>query len=204
MKPFKNTIFPDENFELMITHLKAMEAYMIKVNTGQETPDNGRRDIFNEHFDEVKRLAPNLKVPLSIQMVMAEIYRTHPAFVDIPPLSIEQTPTPPPMRSELETTQPDFKTADELIGYVNALGNLALSAGMQDNFISEEDQIEIQQIIEIMENEPERLPLGFDIDEVKELYEGFHKIRVVNQYMHLVTIQMVFKTQNIGKKIKPH
>jgi hypothetical protein len=84
------------------------------------------------------------------------------------------------------------------------LGNLALSAGMQDNFISEEDQIEIQQIIEIMENEPERLPLGFDIDEVKELYEGFHKIRVVNQYMHLVTIQMVFKTQNIGKKIKPH
>ena len=46
MKPFKNTQFSDEHYQLMIDHLKAMEAYMIKVNIDQDTPDNGRSSLY--------------------------------------------------------------------------------------------------------------------------------------------------------------
>lgn len=204
MKPFKNTQFPDEHYEQMIDHLKAMEAYMIKVNTGQETPDNGRREIFNIHFDEVKRLRPNLFLPPIAKIVMAQIYRTHPAFADAPPPTPEPPPPPIPRIATEEFDLSKFKSVDELYEYGSALGALALSHGQQTEYLSEEDRKDVLKIIDIMETEPERLPPDFDLIEVKSFYDGFFKILILDEYVHRVTVQIAFGFESRWNKKRPN
>ena len=214
MKPFKNVVFSDEDFEKMIKHLEFMEDYMLKLNKGQETPDNGTKKIFHEHFDEVRRLTPPaLPMTDSIKMAMAKIYQTHPAFAHaraslpkvapvVVPARVSLPIAPVKTSTDLEALLPNFKTREELFEFVATLGNLALNAVNQKIDFSEEDKKEILQIIEILENQPKRLLPGSDIIEIKTYYDTMFKRFIANEYIKRITAQMVFSNQDKGKKKK--
>jgi hypothetical protein len=202
-RPFKNTVYPDEDYASLICHIQAMEEYMIKVNTGQETPDNGRREIFDQHFAEVRRLTKPINLPVSIQYAMASVYQTHPAFAEARLLPPAPPPAPlPPVDMDLEVDLSSFKTVDELNEYVAALGDLAMVRGDQVQSVSEDDQKEIVQIIEILENEPDRLPPGHRIDEVKSYYQALIRMLEAHEYMKRVTVQLALGHQKRWKKNK--
>jgi hypothetical protein len=202
-RPFENAVYPDEDYASLIYHTQAMEEYMIKVNTGQKTQDNGRREIFNQHFAEVRRLTKTINVPVPIQYAMASVYQTHPAFAEARLLPPAPPPAPlPPIDMDLEVDLSSFKTADELNEYVAALGNLAMVRGEQIQSVSEDDQKEILQVIEILENEPGRLPPEYSIDEVKSYYQALFRMLEANEYMKRVTVQLALGHQKRWKKNK--
>ncbi len=202
-KPFKNIVLPDEDYASLKYHIQSMENYMIKVNSGQKTPDNGRREIFNEHFAEVMRLNKVFNLPVSIQSAMASVYQTHPAFAEARLKPPEPPPAPLPVVDvNLDVDLADFHTADELNEYVAALANLAIVTGEQVQPMSEEDQQEIIQIIEILENEPYRYPRGYSIDEVKSYYQAVFRMLEVNEGMKRVTVQLAVSHQKRWKKNK--
>ena len=202
-RPFNNTVFSDEDYASLIYHTQAMEEYMVKVNTDQETPDNGRREIFNQHFAEVRRLTIRINLPMPILHAMGSVYQTHPAFAEA---RLLPTPPPPaphqPIDMDVDVDLTSFKTADELYGYMAALGNLTVARGDQIQPVSEEDQKEIVQIIEILENEPDRLPPELSIDEVKSYYQALFRMLESHEYMKRVTVQLALNHQKRWKKNK--
>jgi len=214
MKPFKNVVFSDEDFEIMIKHLEFMEDYMLKLNTGQETPDNGTKKIFHEHFDEVRRLtSPALPFTESIQRATAKIFLTHPEFAYFRSSTpkVEPVAAPPPVSlpiapvntsTDLEALLPSFKNREEVFEYVGNLGDLALNAANKKIDFSEEDKNEILHIIEILENEPEQLAPGSDLIEIKTYFDTMFKTFIMGEYVKRITIQMVFNFQNKGKEKK--
>lgn len=202
-KPFKNTVLPDEDYASLKYHIQAMENYMIKVNSGQKTPDNGRREIFNEHFAEVRRLNKVITMPMPIQYAMASVYQTHPAFAEARRRPPEPPPAPlPSIDVNLDVELSDFHSAEELNEYVAALGNLAIASGEQIQPMSEEDQQEIIQVIEIMENEPHRFPRGYGINEVKSYYQALFRMLEVNEGLKRVTVQIAVAHQKRWKQNK--
>ena len=68
--------------------------------------------------------------------------------------------------------------------------------------MSEEDQKDILQIIEILEKEPERLPPEHGIDEVKSCYQSIFRNLEANEYMKRVVAQMALGHQKRWKKNK--
>ncbi len=202
-KPFQNTVFTDEEYASLNYHMQSMEEYMIKINTGQETPDNGRREMFEEHFAEVRRLTKPIDLPMPIKRAMASIYQTHPAFAEsrlIPPAP-PAAPLPP-VDLDMEFDLSNFNSAEELNEYVAALGNLAIVRGEQIQLVSEADQKEIIQIIDIMEKEPERLPSEYSIDDIKSYYQALFRMMLTHEVMKRVTVLIAAAHQKRWKKNK--
>ena len=200
-RPFCNTVLPDEHYASLIHHLQEMERYMIKLNSGQDAPDNGEREIYNEHFAAVKQLVKTTNVPVAILYAMAAVYQTHPALAEArlrPPAP--QPAQRPPVDLNPEVDLSDLNTADELNEYAAALGNLAMLQGAQVQSVSEEDQKDILQIIEILENEPNRLPPEHGIDEVKSCYQAIFRNLEANEYMTRIVAQWALGHQKRWKK----